>query len=127
MGEKEPIAGMITVAPDVVETIARLTALAVPGVARLISPTGLKRLLKQDGVHLEITGNTVRLDLYVVTDPGASMLTIGRKIQAEVTRAIEEMVGMEVEAVNIHIEDVAYRSKSKQTAKPKPKAQAKTQ
>jgi uncharacterized alkaline shock family protein YloU len=119
--EEKPTVGRITVAPEVVETIARLTALAVPGVARLLSPTGLKRLLKQDGVQLEIVGNTVRLDLYVVTDPDASMLTVGRQIQTEVTRAIQEMVGMEVEVVNIHIEDVAYRSKPKQKAKPKAK------
>ena len=123
--DQEPAVGKITVAPEVVATIARLTALAVPGVARLLSPSGFKRLLKQDGVKLEIVGNTVRLDLYVATNPDASMLTVGRQIQTEVTRAIQEMVGMEVEAVNIHIEDVAYRSKPKAKPKARPRAKAK--
>jgi uncharacterized alkaline shock family protein YloU len=123
--DQEPAVGKITVAPEVVETIARLTTLAVPGVARLLSPSGFKRLLRQDGVKLEIVGNTVRLDLYVVTDPDASMLTVGRRIQSEVTRAIQEMVGMEVAAINIHIEDVAYRSKS--GPKPKTRTKAKAQ
>jgi uncharacterized alkaline shock family protein YloU len=36
------------------------------------------------------------------------MLELGRKIQSEVTRAVVEMVGMEVRAVNVHIEDVHY-------------------
>ena len=123
--DQEPAVGKITVAPEVVETIARLTALAVPGVARLLSPSGLKRLLGQDGVELQIVGNTVRLDLYVVTDPDASMLTIGRQIQTEVTRAIQDTVGMEVAAINVHIEDVAIKSKAGAKPKPAPKAKAK--
>jgi uncharacterized alkaline shock family protein YloU len=36
------------------------------------------------------------------------MLQLGKRIQAEVTRAIEEMVGMKVKEVNVHIEDVYY-------------------
>ncbi|TET54374.1 MAG: Asp23/Gls24 family envelope stress response protein [Anaerolineales bacterium] len=123
--DKEHAINKITVEPEVIETIARLSALAVPGVARLISPTGLKRLLKQDGVKLEIVGNSVRLDLYVVTEADASMLTVGRQIQAEVTRAIQEMVGMEVESINIHIEDVAHRAKPKPKLKAKARAKAK--
>ena len=123
--DKESAVGKITVEPEVIETIARLSALAFPGVARLISPTGLKRLLKQDGVKLEIVGNCVRLDLYVVTEADASMLTVGRQIQAEVTRAIQEMVGMEVESINIHIEDVAHRAKPKLKGKTRAKAKPK--
>ena len=128
---KESAAGKIMVEPEVIETIARLSALAVPGVARLISPTGLKRFLKQDGIKLEIAGNSVKLDLYIVTDADASMLTVGRQVQTEVTRAIEEMVGMEVESINIHIEDVAHsrkpkpKAKARAGAKPKPKTKAK--
>jgi uncharacterized alkaline shock family protein YloU len=29
-------------------------------------------------------------------------------VRAEVTRALEDMVGVEVEAVDVHIEDVAF-------------------
>jgi uncharacterized alkaline shock family protein YloU len=35
------------------------------------------------------------------------MLSVGRHIQSEVTRAIQDMVGMEVECVDVYIEDVA--------------------
>ena len=108
--EAQPKIGKITVAPEVLETIARLTTLAVPGVARLVSPPGVKRLLRHDGVKLEVIGNSVRLELYVVTEPGVNMLGIGRQIQAEVARAIQDMVGMEVQSVDVHIENVAYSS-----------------
>jgi len=108
--ETQPKIGITTVAPEVLETIARLTTLAVPGVARMTSPPGMRRLLRQDGVEIEVVGNSVRVELYVVTDPDVNMLAAGRQIQAEVTRAIQDMVGMEVDYVDVHIEDVAYSS-----------------
>jgi len=110
--ETEPQIGKITVAPEVLETVARLTALAVPGVARLASRSGVGRLLRSDGVKLNIVGNSVRVALYVVTEPDVNMLGVGRQIQAEVTRAIQDMVGMEVKSVDVHIDDVTYSSKS---------------
>jgi uncharacterized alkaline shock family protein YloU len=108
--EQQPKTGRITIAPEVLETTARLTTLAVPGVARLISPPGVSRLLRHDGVEIEVTGNRVYVRLYVVTEPQANMLNVGRQIQAEVTRAIRDMVGMEVASVDVYIEDVARPS-----------------
>jgi len=108
--EAQPEIGKITIAPEVLETIARLTTLAVPGVARMISPPGMRRLLRRHGVEIEVIGNSVRVKLYVVTEPHANMLSTGHQIQAEVTRAIQDMVGMEVQSIDVHIEDVAYPS-----------------
>ena len=105
--EAQPKIGKITIAPEVLETTTRLTTLAVPGVARLISPPGMQRLLRHDGVKIEVTGNSVRVKLYVVTEPRVNMLSVGRQIQAEVTRAIQDMIGMEVESVDVYVEDVA--------------------
>ncbi len=108
--EEGPTIGKVTVAPGVLETIARLTTLAVPGVVRMTPPLGLQRLLGlEDGVELVIDEKegTVQVDLYIVAESGRNMLNLGRQIQAEVTRAIQEIVGLRVEAVNVHIEDVA--------------------
>jgi uncharacterized alkaline shock family protein YloU len=106
--EAEPKTGKITIAPEVLETTARLTTLAVPGVARLTSPPGMQRLLRQDGVIIDVIGDRVRVTLYVVTEPQANMLGVGRQIQAEVTRAIHDMIGMEVQSIDVYIEDVAH-------------------
>jgi uncharacterized alkaline shock family protein YloU len=102
--------GRITIAPEVIETTARLTTLAIPGVARLVSPVGMRRLLRQDGVHVEIVADRVRIRLYVVTEPRVNMLAVGHQIQAEVTRVIRDMVGMEVQSVDVYIEDVTLSS-----------------
>lgn len=108
--EAQPKIGKTTIAPEVLETIARLTALAVPGVARVVSPPGMQRLLRPDGAKIEVTGNRVHVEIYIVTEPKAHMLSVGRQVQAEITRAIQDMVGMDVESVDVHIEDVAYPS-----------------
>jgi uncharacterized alkaline shock family protein YloU len=106
--EEGPTIGKITIDPGVLETIARLTALAVPGVVRLTPPGGLQRLLKKEnGVEIVIEGDSVRVDLYVVAAAGKNLLVLGRQVQSEVTRAIHDIVGMRVEAVNVHVEDVA--------------------
>jgi uncharacterized alkaline shock family protein YloU len=108
--EAKPKTGRITIAPEVLETTARLTTLAVPGVARLISPPGVPRLLRHDGAGIKVSGNKVYVRLYVVTESQANMLNVGRQIQVEVTRAIRDMVGMDVESVDVYIEDVAHPS-----------------
>jgi uncharacterized alkaline shock family protein YloU len=106
--ETQPKIGKITIAPEVLETTARLTTLAVPGVARMASPPGMQRLVGTDGVRVEVAGNKVQVKLYIVTEPDVNMLNVGRQIQAEVARAIQDMVGMEVQSVDVHIEDVSY-------------------
>jgi uncharacterized alkaline shock family protein YloU len=110
--EEQPQIGKITIAPEVLVAVARLTTLAVPGVVRLVSPPGMRRLLRHDGVRLEVIENTVHVELHVVTAPEVNMLNLSHQIQAEVTRAIQDMVGMEVNSVDVHIEDVAYPSGS---------------
>lgn len=99
--------GKITIAPEVIATVARLTTLAIPGVARMVSPPGVRRLLGMDGVRIDVENETVRVELHLVSEPGVSMLEIGRKVQGEVTRAIRDLVGMTAESVDVYIEDVA--------------------
>ena len=48
------------------------------------------------------------VDLHLIAGPDMSLLQLGRKVQYEVTRAIQKMLGMPVETVDIHIEDVVY-------------------
>jgi uncharacterized alkaline shock family protein YloU len=104
--------GKTTIAPDVLLTIARLTALSVPGVSRLaIIPGDINHLLKHgesDGVRISVENNTVYADLYVILRRDINVRDVSRAIQHQVSRAISEMVGMEVGKVNIHIEDIDY-------------------
>ena len=116
MNEQSP--GKVTIAPEVLVTIARLTTLDIPGVHQMCTAwmRDVNRFLGNtgvdDGVWVRVEDGRVSVDLYVVVEHDVSMLQLGRRIQAEVTRAIEEMVGMEVKEVNVHIEDVYYPPES---------------
>lgn len=109
--EAAPPPGAITVAPEALLTLAKLSALGVPGVADTSPvPSSVNRWFKAsavDGVRIEVEDSTVAVDLYLVLNPETNFREVSRAVQAEVARAIHEMVGMDVRYVNIHIEDVA--------------------
>ncbi len=106
--------GKITVATDVLLTIARLTALNVAGVSRMgNAPSAPRKLLQRnigEGVRIEINGDTVTADIYLVLKKDVNIREVSRQVQHDVARAITEMVGMQVDRVNIHIEDIDYPS-----------------
>ncbi len=60
-----------------------------------------------DGVSVEVRGQSVLIDLYLVMQPGYNLREVGRAVQSAVRRAVEEMVGMDILAVNVHVEDIA--------------------
>lgn len=110
----EQTPGTVTIAPEVLVTIAQLTTQDIRGVYQMSSywTRQVNRFFGNtrlgDGVQIQVDGNQVTVDLYIVVEPDANMLALARTIQAQVTRAIVEMVGMEVRAVNVHIDDVHY-------------------
>ena len=106
--------GRVTIAPEVLVTIARLATQSIGGVAQMchhIGPGSLDRLLGRvtgrGGVQIAIADDTVRVDVYIIVEPDVNMHSVSRTIQEAVTRAIQDMVGMRVSAVNVHIHDVA--------------------
>jgi len=104
--------GKTTVAPDVLIEIARMTALKVSGVHSMAPVTGgVNRLFGRganDGVRIKIEDDIVFADMYIILKSGINIRDISRSVQQKVTRAITEMVGMDVGEVNIHIENIAY-------------------
>lgn len=101
-----------TIAPEVLLSIAKLTALSVPGVHRLSNvPGGFDQLFKRgahEGVRISVMNNTVYVDIYLVLMKDINIREVSRTIQQQVTRAISEMVGMDVGRVNIHVDDIEF-------------------
>ena len=114
MSNTETTEGKTTIAPEVLLTIARLTTLAVPGVSRVWQiPSGsVKTVLKKghvgEGVAIEVIDDVVYGDIYVVLKSEVNVREVSRQVQVQVTRAISEMVGMNVGSINIHVEDIDY-------------------
>jgi uncharacterized alkaline shock family protein YloU len=101
-----------TIAPSVLLTIARLTALGVPGVVRMAEvPGGVDRLFRRsgtEGVRIEVEDDSVAVDLYLVLANETNAREVSRTVQFEVARAVEDMVGMQVKRIDIHIEDIDF-------------------
>lgn len=108
----ETTQGKTTVSPEVLITIASLAALEVPGVSRLAPVSGgVNRLFRRgvsDGVRIEAKDNTVYADLFLILKDGVNIREVSRNVQSNVARSIQEMVGMEVGEINIHIEDIDF-------------------
>jgi uncharacterized alkaline shock family protein YloU len=104
--------GKTTIAPDVLITIASLTALSIDGVCRLATPpVGINSIFKRntyEGVHIVVENNVVYADLFLILRKEVSVLDVCHNVQVQVARAITEMVGMEVGRVNVHVEDIEY-------------------
>lgn len=98
--------GTITIATTVLNAIARLTALGVPGVARMGNNGQL--LQTNIGTNVKVVNDKVKADIFVVVRSDANFYETGQKIQQEVTRSIKEIVGMDVQAINVYIQDVEY-------------------
>jgi uncharacterized alkaline shock family protein YloU len=92
-----------TIAPNVLHSIATLTALKTPGV-HAASP----RRGAPEGVHIQVIGQTVDVELYLVLDKDVNLRQVSREVQIAVARAIEELVGMRAGNINVHIEDIFY-------------------
>nr|MBI2903748.1 Asp23/Gls24 family envelope stress response protein [Chloroflexota bacterium] len=110
--EAPPHNGKIVIAPDVLITIAKLATLSVPGVVRMAPvPGGLDRYFKRgaaDGVQMLLRDNALSAELYIVVQGDMNLHVVSEAVQAEVVRALTEMVGMETRGINVHIEDVTY-------------------
>jgi uncharacterized alkaline shock family protein YloU len=104
--------GKTTIAPEVLVSIARLTALSVPGVRRLsLASNDINRIFRRgvnEGVEIHIENDIVYADIHVVLNRDVNVRDVSRSIQNQVARAFSEMVGMEVGKVNIHIEDIDF-------------------
>ncbi|MDH7488541.1 MAG: Asp23/Gls24 family envelope stress response protein [Anaerolineae bacterium] len=105
-------AGKVTLAPSVLTTIVTLTVNADEGVARLCKDwrSDVSRFLGvggvDDGVRVDVEGNSVAVDVHLVAKANVNLLALGRRLQAEIARAISDTVGLVVREVNIFIEDV---------------------
>ena len=104
--------GEVKIADEVVTIIAGLAATEVEGVAsmggnitnELVGKLGMKNLSK--GVKVTVLEGVVTVDLTLNIDFGKNILDISRKVQDKVKTSIENMTGLEVADVNIHIASV---------------------
>ena len=104
--------GEVHIADEVVAIIAGLAATEVEGVASMAgnitnelgSKLGMKSLSR--GVKVTVLEGVVTVDLSLNIEYGKNVLETSRTVQERVKTSIENMTGLEVADVNIHIASV---------------------
>lgn len=114
MNEEKESIGRIEVAPEVLTTIAHFAVLRIEGVSEMAAiPPHIARMFRratrQDGIVLDLSENQVKFNIYVIMDPQANVIETSRNVQAAVTESIDTLVGISVDAVNVHVEDVQFK------------------
>jgi uncharacterized alkaline shock family protein YloU len=109
--------GKTTIAPEVLVTIAKLTTLSIDGVSRLATtPSDIESFFNRgasEGVKISVEDDIVYTDLYVILKHSVNVREVSHQIQQKVSRAISEMVGMDVGKINIHVEDIDFKDTNK--------------
>lgn len=111
--------GEIQIAPEVIEVIAGLATVEVPGVAGMSGGfaggfaelLGRKNLSK--GVKVEVGQREGAVDVSVIIEYGNRLPEVVAAIQHNVKRSIENMTGLNVVEVNVQIHDVQFKNADK--------------
>ncbi len=102
--------GRITIANDVVAQVVGHTAAECYGVVGMASRARLPRVLTRDrltqGITVAPDGDGVRIDLFVVVEYGLNLAEVASTIRNRVAYEVERLTGLDVTAVEVHIEDV---------------------
>ncbi|MGQ9512055.1 Asp23/Gls24 family envelope stress response protein [Thermodesulfitimonas sp.] len=112
--------GAVRIANEVVGIIAGLAATEVPGIAGMSGGIaggiaellGRKNLAK--GVKVEVGEREAAIDLFVAVDYGVRIAEVAAQVQAAVKRAVEEMTGLAVVEVNVHVQSVVFPEEHKE-------------
>lgn len=106
--------GKITIAPEVVLQVARITTLATPGVLALVDPnhrpsTPTSPALPRDlfrGITASVDNGQAHISLHVVAAANTSLIKLARHIQSNVASAMSEIAGIESTTVDVSFVDV---------------------
>ena len=102
--------GRVTISPDVVREVARITTLATPGVLAMVERTGARSGGNAGGVDVVVQDEKVQVRLRVIAAADIPLFKLGQQIQSNVAGAVAEIAGMTVTSVDVSFEDV--RSKA---------------
>ncbi len=114
--------GKIELAPEVLQIIAGLSASQIEGVASLSGGVvgdinqllGRKNL--RQGIKVEL-GDTTVIQVSIVVIYGYHVVEVATEVQKKVKEAIEDMTGVTVDQVVVHVEGLKFSQPDKKKEK----------
>ncbi len=106
--------GAVRIADEVVSIIAGLAATEIDGVASmsggivggLAEALGRKNLSK--GVKVEVGEEEAAVELSLIVRYGSRIPDVAWSVQENVKKAVENMTGLKVVRVNVHVQGVSF-------------------
>ena len=110
----------IKISDDVVATIAGKAALDVKGVYAMFGGLaggisevfGKKNYTK--GIKVDNTEKELKIDVNIIVEYGARIPDVAYEIQNRVKKAIENMTGLKIQEVNVHVQGVNTEIQNKE-------------
>lgn len=108
--------GTTYIADEVVAITAGLAAMEVDGVASMsggVAEGIAQRLGRKNlsrGVKVDVSEEECTIDLYIIVKYGSRIPDVCNKIREEVKRAVEDSIGLKVNAVNLHVQGISFAS-----------------
>jgi uncharacterized alkaline shock family protein YloU len=115
--------GEVKISAEVITVIAHTVASEIEGVSSMSSGIAenitsvLGRKTGSKGVKVEINDKDVTIDLYIMVDFGARIPDVAWKLQERVKTSVEDMTGMNVTAINIHVLGVNFDKHKESSSK----------
>ena len=103
----------IKIAEGVVASIAGVAVSEVSGVYGMVGGfvggiseafTGKKNITK--GIKVELEGQEAKIDVNIIVEFGARIPDVAYEIQNRVKKAVEDMTGLKVAGISVHVQDV---------------------
>jgi uncharacterized alkaline shock family protein YloU len=93
---------MATISSDILASYAADAAREVEGVRGLVEST----LHRHKGVRVEEHDGTVRIELHLEVEWGASIPDVGREVQRSVAAYLARMASIEPQAVDVVVDEI---------------------
>lgn len=107
----------VKISNDVIAIIAGVAVSEVPGVYGMSGgfAGGISEVLKgkknlAKGIKVDSTETEAKIDVNIIVEYGARIPDVAFEIQNRVKKAVENMTGLKVEKVNVHVQGVNTES-----------------
>jgi uncharacterized alkaline shock family protein YloU len=123
------VKGRIEVADEVVEKVAGLACMEVPGVADLGGDVeralesvrekiGIGNKRGDQGIKAKINGREVTIDVTIMIEYGHVVMEVARNVKVNVASQTSRMLGLKVVEVNVTVDDVRLPGEKKRDDDP---------
>lgn len=113
----------IKISNDVIAVIAGVAASEVSGVASMAGGLtgGLTEALKgkknlAKGIKVDATDSTAKIDVNIIVEYGSRIPDVAFEIQNRVKKSVENMTGLKVSEVNVHVQGVNTETLGSETS-----------